>query len=73
MPAAIITALSHLLGLLEEREKNKHVDRYLKLKKAHYEASNKPPELIDHAVIDNLSFELETLFKVVCEKLGVAK
>lgn len=67
---AIIQATSHLLGLLEQKEKNKYFDKYLKLKEKHYKAVNQPDDKMDHAVIDNLERELKDLFVFVTKKLN---
>lgn len=58
---AFIQVLGSALSIWDSKEKSKYVDRYMKLKKEWYAEENKPESQRDHAVIDNLEFELRLL------------
>ena len=47
------------LSLWEAKEKRKYLDKFLKLKKEYYEESKKDQP--DHAVLDDIEFNLQLL------------
>lgn len=56
MVSAILSILGAGLSLWSSKEKTKYQDRYLKLRKRYYEEEKK--DRPDHAVMDNIEFEL---------------
>lgn len=64
----VLKLLGSALAIWESHEKNQFLKQYMKLNTRYYEEINKPK--IDHAVIDNLTFELSLLITAVNSKLG---
>jgi len=59
------------LSLWNNKEKRKYIDKLIKLKKDYYEEYNK--ELCDHAILDNIEFELRTLCKSFGSEARIAE
>lgn len=68
MVESIFAILSAALGIWNSKEKTKYLDRMMRLKREFYEENNKPEKERDHAVLDNLRFELQLL----CEHASAA-
>lgn len=58
MIEALLKALTTGLSIWEHKEKNKYLDRVIKLKKDWYEEYEKELSLRDHAVLDHIEREL---------------
>jgi len=61
MVAAILGIISSALAIWEHKLKYKYVDKEQALKKAYFEAINRPPDQLNDAEIDNLEFEIKLL------------
>jgi hypothetical protein len=66
MVADVIKLLGTGLSLWEHKEKNKYVDKYMRLKQEHYEESNKPDHLRDDGRLDRIVWELQLLSSGFC-------
>lgn len=58
---ALLNVLGAGLSIWDSKEKTKYQDQYVDLKRKYYEASNKPDDERDDAVISNLRVELRIL------------
>jgi hypothetical protein len=58
MTEVLLKVLGPALSLWEHKEKHKYIDRWMELKKAYYEESNKDLADRDDAVLDSIRFEL---------------
>ncbi len=61
MIGTIFTLLKTGLSLWEHKEKNKYIEKALRLEKEYYEESKKPDSERDNAKLDNIEFELHLL------------
>lgn len=57
----IMQLLQTGLNLWDDKEKNKYVDKLMKLKQDYYVEINKPQAERDDAILDNIEFELRNL------------
>lgn len=68
MTELVLKLLGAGLDLWVTKEKTKYQDKYIALKKAYYEESNKPD--FDDAVLDNIRFDLKLLCNSYLAELG---
>lgn len=68
---------SSLLGIVDAvlqlkvlKEQRKYVDEKMAIEKEHYEESNKPDDVRDNAVLDNLGFRLRQLASAIAGDLA---
>jgi hypothetical protein len=73
MIESLFAVLGSGLKLWASKEAHKYIDKYIKLRKEYYAEVNKPFDQQDHAVIDNIRFELQLLSSAFSSSVGEPK
>jgi len=71
MVNTLLSILGAGLSLWDSKEKTKYQDKYLKLRKRYFDEEKK--ERPDHAVLDNLEFELYELSESFAAEVARSK
>lgn len=72
MVESIFAILGAALSIWDSKEKTKYIDRLIYLKKKYRDEFNKPENIRDNAVIDNVRFEIKLLCDSAAARLDKA-
>ena len=72
MLEALFRALEAGLSIWNRENARKYLDKLIQLKKDWYEEYNKPDNERDHAVLDNIEFELRLISSAFYTEAGTA-
>lgn len=69
-PGSVLTIIGSALSLWDSKEKNKYVDRLIKLKEQYYEEINRPQ--LDDAKLDSITRDISILCELCSAKIGAS-